>query len=76
MKDLTKIAISHCKEEVVGRVQQKISMIVFMFLSLNYCALDIFVTEKRVNRGGEYGLEIRMSFLFYGPEKAIKLPKK
>ena len=51
-------------------------MIVFMSLYLNYCALDIFAIGKRVNRGGEYGLEICMSFLFHGPEKAIKLPKK
>ena len=42
-----------------------------MSLSLPNCALDIFVTGKRVSRGGGYGLEIPASFYFYGPEKAI-----
>ena len=45
-----------------------------MFLSLLRCALDVFSTEKRVNHGGEYGMEILTIFLFYGPEK-IKLAK-
>ena len=45
-----------------------------MFLSLLRCALDVFSTEKRVNHGGEYGMEILAIFLFYGPEK-IKLAK-
>ena len=26
-----------------------------MFLSLPYCALDIFATEKRIKHGGECG---------------------
>ena len=51
-------------------------MVVSMFLSLPYCALDIFATGKRVNHGGEHGLEISANFHFYGPEKAIKLAKK
>ena len=48
-------------------------MIVSMFLSLLRCALDVFATGKGVNHGGEYGLEIPAIFLFYGPEKTIKL---
>ena len=51
-------------------------MIVFMFQSLHYCALDIFATGKPVNHGGKYGLGIPANFHFYGPEKAIKLAKK
>ena len=51
-------------------------MIKSMFLSLSRCTLDIFATGKRVNHGGEYGLEIPANFSFYGPEKAIKLAKK
>ena len=51
-------------------------MIVSMFLSLHYCALDIFVTGKRVNHGGGCRLEISGNFHFCGPEKAIKLAKK
>ena len=50
-------------------------MIVSMFLSLLCCALDVFATAKRVNHGGEYGLEIPAIFPFYGPEKIIKLAK-
>ena len=65
----------HCKEEVVGHVQQK-SLIVSMFLSLPQCALEIFATGKRVNHGGKYGLEIPANVLFHGGEKAIKLTKK
>ena len=44
---------------------------IYTFLSLPYCALDIFVTGKRINRGGGYGLEIPANFYFYGPEEAI-----
>ena len=52
-------------------------MIVSMFLSLAHCALDMFATGKRVNHGGEYGLEIPCNFHFCGPEKkAVKLAKK
>ena len=47
-----------------------------MFLSVPFCALGIFATVKRVNHGGEYGLEIYASFHFYGPEKTIKLAEK
>ena len=64
---------SHCKE-VVDQVE--ISMIVSVFLSLSYCILHIFATGKRVNHGGEYGLEIHANFNFYGLEKTIKLTKK
>ena len=60
----------HCEKEMVGAVQQK-SMILFLLR----CALDVFATEKHVNHGGEYGMEIPLIFLFYGPEKIIKLAK-
>ena len=46
-------------------MQQNISMIVSRFLSLHHRALDIFATEKLVNRGDGHGLEIPMSFHFY-----------
>ena len=61
---------------MVGHVQQNISMIVSMFLSLLRCALDIFATVKRVNHGDEYGLEIIANIELYEPEKVIKLTKK
>ena len=48
-----------------------------MFLSWSYSALDIFfATGKRVNNGGQYGMEIRANFLFYEPKKTIDLAKK
>ena len=61
---------------MVGHVQQNISKIVSMFLSLFRCALDIFATVKRVNHGHEYGLEILANIYLYGPENVIKLAKK
>ena len=62
---------SYSKELLVGHVLKNMSKIVFMLLSLPHCALGIFVTGKRINRGGGYGLEIPANFYFYGPEKAI-----
>ena len=44
---------SYSEEVVVEHVPKNMSEIVFMFLPLPDCALDIFVTGKRVNcRGG------------------------
>ena len=39
---------SHSKEKVVGHVQQNISMIVSMFLSLHHWALNIFHPVKSI----------------------------
>ena len=73
--DKTAVAVirinSYSEEVVVGHVAKNMSKIVFMFLSLPHCALDIFVTGKRINRGGGYGLEIPANFYFHDPEKAI-----
>ena len=61
------------KKEVVGHVQQNISMIVFMFLS---CPITLrfghTAAGKRVNHGGDCGLEISGNFHFYEHEKAIQ----
>ena len=43
----------------------KISMIVFMFLSLVHFILDIFATGRRIKHRGEYGLKISVNFNFY-----------
>ena len=51
-------------------------MIVSMFQSVPHCALNIFGTGRRVNYGGEYGLEILANFHLYRPAKNIKLGKK
>ena len=47
-------------------------MIVSMCLSLSHCALDIVATGKRVNHGGQFGIEIHVSFNLYGPENTNK----
>ena len=36
-----------------------------------HCALAIFLTGKRINRGGGYGLEIPANVYFYDPKEAI-----
>ena len=57
-KEMDKAAVavicinSYNDEVVVGHVPKNMSKIVYMFLSLPHCALDIFVTGKRTNRGG------------------------
>ena len=43
---------SYNDQVVVGHVPKNMSKIVYMFLSLPHCALDIFVTGKRISRGG------------------------
>ena len=63
------------KEEMVGHVQQNISMIVSMFLSLFRCALDIFANVKRVCHGCEYGLEIPANISLCEPENVNILAK-
>ena len=62
--------------EVVGHMQQNISMSVSLFLSLLRYVLDISATRKHVNCRGKYELKIPTNFNFYGPEIAIKLAKK
>ena len=58
---------SYCEKVVVGHVPKNMSKIVFMFLSLPHYALEIFVTGKRINRGGGCRLEIPAKFLFLWP---------
>ena len=43
---------SYSEEVVVGHVPKNMSKLVFMFLSLSHCAVDIFVTGKCTNSGG------------------------
>ena len=46
-----------------------------MFLSVPPLRFGRSCNWKRVKRGGKYGLEIPAIFLFYVPEKVIKLAK-
>ena len=43
---------SYSQEVVVEHVPKNMWKTVFMLLSLTHCALDIFVTGKRINGGG------------------------
>ena len=52
----------HSKEEVVDLVQPKSPWLILFLL---HYTLDISATGKRVNHGGEYGLEIPANFHFY-----------
>ena len=73
--DKTAVAVtrinSYSEEVVVGHVSKNMFKTVFMLLSLPHCALAIFLTGKRINRGGGYGLEIPANVYFYDPKKAI-----
>ena len=62
---------SFSEERVVGHVLKNMSKIVFMFLSLSHCDLDIFVTGKNIDRRCECRLEIPAIFCFYGSESSI-----
>ena len=62
---------SYSEEVVLGHVPNNMSKIVFMFLSLSHCALDIFVDGKYTNSGGRQRLKIPANVYLYGPEKAI-----
>ena len=66
----------HCKEEVVGHVQQNFYMSAFAFLSLTCCVLNTFAAGERLSHLGEYGIEITANCPFYGPERAVELGKK
>ena len=55
---------SYSEEVVVSRGPKNMSKIVFIFLSLPQCALDIFVTGKRINREGGCRLEIPANSYF------------
>ena len=46
--------IPYSEEVVVGHVQKNLSKIVFMFLSLSHCSLDIFLIGKCISCEGGY----------------------
>ena len=74
--DNTTVAVtcinSYSEKVVVGHVPKNISKVVFMFLSLPHRALDIFVTGKRINGGGGYGLETPAFFIFMALKNWLK----
>ena len=65
------------KESVVGHIPQNISKFSSMFLTVPSNAIEVEVSDKRVNRGSGYGLEIPVKYRYYGQEKLIQwLAKK
>ena len=64
---------SHCKGEEVVLVQQKISMIVSIFLS---CPIALWTSLQLENMSVIEMNTDWKSLHFHGPEKAIKLAKK
>ena len=57
---------------VVGHVPLNYAPIFNKFLSLPNHHIRCCVTGKRMNRGGGFGLEVPVDYIFYGKEKAIR----
>ena len=62
---------SHCKEEVVGYVQQNSPWLYPCFCPFPHYAWDIFATGKSVNRVGD----VTANFHFNRPNKVIQVAK-
>ena len=57
---------------IVGHVPLNYAPIFKRFLSLPNHHIRCRVTGKRVNRGGGFGLEVPVDYIFLGDKKAIK----
>ena len=60
------------KETLVGHMPRNISKFVHNFLKLPNSKISCQVSGKRINRGAGFGLEVPVTYTFYGHEKAIK----
>ena len=58
------------EDRVVGHIALAISKCISLFLTLPGSFLETKVTGKRINRGGEYGLEVQCKYRISGQEKA------
>ena len=64
-------------KEWAGHIPQNISKFSSMFLMIPFSSFEVEVVGKRLNCGGDYGLEISVKYRFYGQEKIIQwLAKK
>ena len=54
------------KETIVRHVPQNVFKTWSMFLKVSNNSIEVQVVEKRLNRGGSYGLEIPFIYRFYG----------
>ena len=52
-----------------GHVPKNLSKIFYLFLTLPNCSIKCKVTEKRINRGARYGLEIPVLYNFLDRKK-------
>ena len=67
---------SHCKEEVVGLVQQKSALLYSCFYP---CPIAISTSLQLRNASNIMEVDTgwkSLNFHFYGPDKAVKLAKK
>ena len=58
---------------VVGHVPLNYAPIFNKFLSLPNHHIPCCVTGKRMNRGGGFGLEVPVDYIFYGKEKGYQM---
>ena len=59
------------EDRVVGHIPLAISKCISSFVTLPRSFLETKVTGKRINRGGEYGLEVPCKYRISGQEKAV-----
>ena len=76
-KDAVAIIRKDCfgKDTVVGHLPQNIAKLSSLFLKVQNTSITAIVTGKRLNRGGGYGLEVPVTFTFYGPKKLMDWAK-
>ena len=67
---------NHIGPRVAGHVPFLHSSTFKKFFSLPNHTIRVFVTEKRINRGAGYVLEIPVEYVFNGNEKAFQSSKK
>ena len=60
------------KESVVGHIPQSILKFSSVFLMISFTSIEVEVVDKRLNRGGGYGLEIPVKYRFYGQGKIVQ----
>ena len=61
---------------VVSHIPLAISKCISLFLTLPGSFLETKVTEKRINRGGGYGLEVPRKYRISGQEKPVDWIKR
>ena len=61
---------------IVGHTPKHLTKALSNCLSLLNCSIAVTVTDKKVNRGGGYGLEIPTMYSVFGPQNAVKWIEK